>query len=164
MTVKRRDPNPRNPLIGYIVLITAAALTAVYAWYAFIQEADILAEPDAFEYMSSAMYFAVAAPPSLIAFFVIGTGFWIGWTILTIKVVPPMADIVEKKDYSKLKAVFLCLFTLAAAGFLGYGLYLKSFWAIAVPSAVIAAVILGAIFWVGIAIISARSTLPADKK
>ena len=96
--------------------------------------------------------------------FVLSTGFWIGWIILTIKVVPPMPEIVEKKDNSKIKAMFLCLITAALAVLLLYGVYVRSFWALAVPALVISAVVLGAIFWVGMAIITARSTLLSGKK
>ena len=74
-----------------------------------------------------------------------------------------MPEIVEKKDHSKIKAFFLCLTTLALAAGLVYGIYIKSFWALAIPAAVISLVILGAIFWVGIAIITTRSTLPDEK-
>jgi uncharacterized protein with PQ loop repeat len=109
-------------------------------------------------------YYAVAVPICLVSLAVIGTGFWIGWTLLTIKVVPPMPDIAEKKDSSKIKAFFLCLFTVCLGVLLMYGLYIKNFWALAIPAAAISLVVLGAIFWVGIAIITTRSTLPEEKK
>jgi uncharacterized protein with PQ loop repeat len=109
-------------------------------------------------------FFAVAVPVFLVSAAVIGTGFWIGWTILTIKVVPPMPDIVEKKDYSKIKAFFLCVFTLLLGALLLYGIYLKNFWALAIPAAAISLVVLGAVFWVGLAIITTRSTLPEEEK
>ena len=108
-------------------------------------------------------YYSIATPISLVSFFVIGTGFWIGFTILSIKVVTPMPEIIEKKDFSKIKAFFLCLFTLCTAILLGYGLYIRNYWALAIPAALISIIILGAIFWVGIAIITTRSTLPESK-
>lgn len=75
-----------------------------------------------------------------------------------------MPEIVEKKDNSKIKAFFLCLFTAALAVVLVYGVYVRSFWALAVPALVISAVVLGAVFWVGLAIITTRSTLPTNGK
>ncbi len=75
-----------------------------------------------------------------------------------------MPEIVEKKDYSKIKAFILCLVTLGLGGLLIYGIYIKNFWALAVPAAAISFVVLGAVFWVGIAIITTRSTLPEEKK
>lgn len=76
-----------------------------------------------------------------------------------------MAEIVEKKDYSKIKAFLLCILTLFLGVMLVYGLYQKNFWALAIPAGIISIVILGAVFWVGIAIITTRTTLPqGDKK
>lgn len=75
-----------------------------------------------------------------------------------------MPEIVEKKDFSKIKAFVLCVATLALGGLFIYGLYIRSFWALAVPAAMISLVILGAVFWVGIAIITTRSTLPEEKQ
>ncbi len=73
-----------------------------------------------------------------------------------------MPEIVEKRDFSKVQAFFLCLITLGLMGSLGYGIYIKNFWALAVPAALISMIILGAILWVGIAILTARTTLPED--
>lgn len=114
--------------------------------------------------LNNLTYFSAALPLLFVALSVIGTGFWIGWTILTIKVVPPMPEIVEKKDNSKIKAFFLCISMAALACALIYGVYIRSFWALAIPALVIAAVILGAVFWVGLAIITTRATLPIDNK
>jgi uncharacterized protein with PQ loop repeat len=94
----------------------------------------------------------------------LGTGFWVGWTILTIKVAPPMPEIVEKKDFARIKALLLCLITLALTGFFIYGIFIRSYLALAIPATLITLVILGMVFWVGVAIISTRSTLPDNKK
>ncbi len=114
--------------------------------------------------LNNLTYYSVAAPLLFVALSVIGTGFWIGWTILTIKVVPPMPEIVEKKDNSKIKAFLLCISMAALACALIYGVYIRNFWALAVPALVIAAVVLGAVFWVGLAIITTRTTLPVNNK
>ncbi|HOT43423.1 MAG TPA: hypothetical protein PLM53_00190 [Spirochaetota bacterium] len=114
--------------------------------------------------LSNFTFYAIAAPIGLVSMVVIGTGFWIGWTILAIKVVPPMPEIVEKKDFSKIKAFFMCIITLALGVLLIYGIYIRNFWALAIPAAAICIVILGAVFWVGIAIITTRSTLPEEKQ
>lgn len=71
-----------------------------------------------------------------------------------------MPEIAEGRDYSKLKAVFLCLAALALSLFFLYGVYVRSYWALAIPSAAIAFIILGMIFWVGVAIVTTRKTLP----
>ncbi len=75
-----------------------------------------------------------------------------------------MPEIVEKKDNSKIKAVLLCLITAALAALMIYGVYVRSFWALALPALIISAVVLGAVFWVGMAIITSRSTLLPNKK
>lgn len=75
-----------------------------------------------------------------------------------------MPEIVEKKDYAKVKAFFLCLLTAALAAAFVYGLSVRNYWALAIPAAAVTLVVLGMVFWVGVAIISARSTLPEDKK
>mgnify|MGYP007112378020 FL=1 len=75
-----------------------------------------------------------------------------------------MPEIVEKKDYAKVKAFFLCALMLALAAIFLYGVYIRNYWALAIPAAAVTLVVLGMVFWVGIAIITARSTLPENKK
>ncbi len=157
---------PRAKIWGYMaVLISAALFTlSLYSlFYLNYENFSIFSNTDLKE-LNNFTYFAAALPLTVISLFVIGTGFWIGWTILTIKVVPPMPEIVEKKDNSKIKAFLLCVSMLALAAMLVYGVYLKNFWALAIPALVISLVVLGAVFWVGMAIITTRSTLPVDNK
>ena len=156
---------PRAKFWGFTAIIISLFLIGFFIYAVFIinNGDNFYFESSSMSSLNSLTYYVIAAPIALVTIFVIGAGFWIGWTILTIKVVPPMPEIVEKKDYSKIKAFLLCLITLAVAVLFIYGIYLKNFWALAIPSAVISLVILGAIFWVGIAIITARSTLPDEK-
>ncbi len=74
-----------------------------------------------------------------------------------------MPEIVEKKDNSKFKAFLLCLATAALAVWFLWGIYNHYYLAIAIPAACITLVILGMVFWVGIAIITTRSTLKKEK-
>ena len=156
---------PRPRIIGYIALMAALSLFVLFI-YSFIQVFAEHVEYSRIDLrsLSTLTYLTIAIPIALTAMTVVCTGFWIGWTILTIKVVPPMPEIVEKRDFSKIKAFFLCLVTLGLGILLLYGLYIKNFWALAIPAAVISLVILGAVFWVGIAIITTRSTLPEEEK
>jgi len=149
---------PRAKIWGFLAITLSLLTTGCFVYFGFISE-------DTHAYMSlpKASFAAIAVPISLVAYAVLITGFWIGYTILTIKVVPPMPEIVEKRDYSKIQAFFLCLATLTLMGLLGYGIYIQSFWALAVPAAVISLVILGAILWVGVAILTTRTTLPEEK-
>jgi hypothetical protein len=156
---------PRPRIFGYVAVLAGLILSGLFLYSIIRVCCDTISyvNVDLHE-LSNFTYYAIAIPLSLVALAVIGTGLWIGWTILTIKVVPPMPEIVDKKDYSKIKAFFLCIVTVTLGVLLLYGLYIKNFWALAIPAAVITLVILGAIFWVGIAIITTRSTLPEDNK
>ena len=152
---------PRAKIYGYAALLVSLALGAAFVYYSMYVP---LAQESLSAPLNDSAYYAIAVPIGLLAFIVLGTGFWIGWTILTIKVAPPMPEIVEKKDFAKPKALVLCLVTLALLALFAYGVYLKSYWALAVPAAAFTVVVLGMIFWVGLAIITTRATLPEDKK
>jgi uncharacterized protein with PQ loop repeat len=147
---------------GFFACAAALLLAGLFAYNAF---GDVgCSDVPRLGALRASAYYAVALPIALVALGVCGTGFWVGWTILTIKVAPPMPEIVEKKDYAKIKAFFLCLFTLGLAAVFLYGMYIRSYWSLAIPAAAVTLVVLGMVFWVGAAIISARSTLPEDKK
>jgi len=156
---------PRSRFLGYIAVLFSISLGALFVYSIFwINIESYSFKADDLSVLNNYTFYAIAVPIALVSVFVIGTGFWIGWTILRIKVVPPMPEIVEKRDFSKIKAFFLCLFTLSLIFLLGYGIYIRNFWALAIPAAAISLVILGAVFWVGLAIITTRSTLPNEKK
>lgn len=158
----------RPKIWGFLVSGLSLLLAFVYfqSSFSFLYEMSEAGNVASVDFLSipASSYYAMAFPLSLVSLAVIGTGSWIGWTILTIKVVSPMPELAEKKDSSRIKAFFLLIITLGLMVLLGYGLYIKSFWALAVPAAVISFVILGAVFWVGFAIITTRTTLPESKK
>jgi uncharacterized protein with PQ loop repeat len=157
---------PRAKIWGLLAVLISSGLflLSVYSVF-FVTKGDFLLNLSVnLRDINTLTYYSVAAPIVLIALFVLSTGFWIGWVILSIKVVPPMPEIVEKKDNSKIKAFFLCVITAALAALLVYGVYLRSYWALAIPALIISAVILGAVFWVGVAIITTRSTLTSNGK
>lgn len=154
---------PRAKVWGFLSVLISVLLGYLYINAVFIKGNPVPAPVD-LKVLDSASYYAITVPIVLVAGIILATGFWIGFTILTIKVVPPMPEIVEKKDFSKIKALFLCMATVALGALLAYGVYVKSFWALAIPATVISFVIIGAIFWVGIAIITTRSSLPEDSQ
>lgn len=152
---------PRARILGIIACMISAALIAVFGYYAFIfNDAYSISS---MQKVASQTYYAVAVPVGLVTVGILATGFWVGMTILTIKVAPPMPEIVEKKDNSKFKAFLLCLVTAALAALFIYGVIQQYYLAIAIPAAIITLVLLGMVFWVGIAIITARSTLHKEK-
>lgn len=152
---------PRAKIYGYVAVIVATLLGIAFVYYAFIHY-DMYSSLH-FSSIDTGAYWAVVTPIAIVTLFILATGFWVGYTILTIKVAPPMPEIVEKKDNSKFKAFLLCLFTAALAAWFVYGVVKHYYLAIAIPAACITLVILGMVFWVGIAIITTRSTLKKDK-
>lgn len=148
---------PRARIFGYIAVAVSLACAALFVYFGFV---ETLLRPGA---PAGNAYYAIAVPIGFAALLVLGAGFWIGWTILTIKVAPPMPEIVDKRDYAKLKAFLLCLITAGLGALFLYGVYVKSFWALAAPAAVITLVVLGMVFWVGVAIITTRATLPREQ-
>lgn len=152
---------PRAKIYGYVAVIVAALLGIAFVYYAFIHY-DMYSSLH-FSSIDTSAYWAVVTPIAIVTLFILATGFWVGYTILTIKVAPPMPEIVEKKDNSKFKAFLLCLITAALAAWFVYGVVKHYYLAIAIPAACITLVILGMVFWVGIAIITTRSTLKKDK-
>jgi len=157
---------PRAKIWGFLAVLLSAALFGLSIFSIFILNYhgfDVFNNVNLKD-LETMTFYSVSIPLAAVTIFLLCTGFWIGWIILTIKVVPPMPEIVEKKDNSKIKAVFLCLITVSLAALMIYGVYIKSFWALAVPALIISAVVLGAVFWVGMAIITSRSTLITNKK
>jgi uncharacterized protein with PQ loop repeat len=157
---------PRAKIWGFLSVLISASIFGVIIFSIFIinyHDFTIFDSVNLNE-INSMTFYSVAIPITFVTIFLLSTGFWIGWVILTIKVVPPMPEIVEKKDNSKIKAVLLCLITVSLIVLMIYGVYIRNFWALAVPALVISAVVLGAIFWVGMAIITTRSTLITNKK
>ena len=112
---------PRAKIYGYIAVIVATLMGLVFVYYAFIHY-DMYSSVH-FSSIDTGAYWAVVLPIALVTLFVLATCFWVGYTILTIKVAPPMPEIVEKKDNSKFKAFLLCLVTIALAVWFVYGLY-----------------------------------------
>lgn len=147
----------RPRIIGLILIIISSALLA----FSFLQifGTEMLPLPVSLAGLSAGTYYSLAIPLGLIWIGIMGTGFWIGWTILTLKVETPMPEINNQKDTSKIKAAFLCVVTLALAGMFVWGIVIQSYWALAIPAAAVTLTVLGAIFWVGWAVLSARNTL-----
>lgn len=156
---------PRPRIIGYVAVLISLGLSGLFFYSLYVLNFErITYSAIDLRQLNTLTFYSIAIPAGMVSLAVICTGLWIGWTILTIKVVPPMPEIVEKKDFSKIKAFFLCLASLSLGVLLIYGIYIRNFWALAIPAAVITLVVLGAVFWVGMAIITTRSTLPENNK
>jgi len=156
----------RAKIWGYLAVIASAALFSFFIYSVFLLGLNDFPwfSGVTLDQLAHISYYSAALPLLLVALSFTGTVFWIGWVILTIKVAPPMSEIVGKNDHSRIKAFILCLVMVIISAALVYGIYIRSFWALALPALVISAVVLGAIFWVGVTIITTRATLPVNKK
>ncbi len=152
---------PRAKFYGFFAIILSLILGVLFFYFAFFNDIDFNND---LHLLNNSSFYTISIPIGLVSLVFLGTGFWVGWTILTIKVAPPMPEIVEKKDFARIKALLLCLITLVLCGFFIYGIFIRSYLALAIPATLITLVILGMVFWVGVAIISTRSTLPDNKK
>ena len=157
---------PKTKIWGFLAVIASATIFSFFIYSVFL-----LGLHDfpwflgvSLDQLSHITYYSAALPILLVALSATGTVFWIGWTILTIKVDYPMPEIVRKNDHAKAKAFMLCLVMVIISAALVYGVYIRSFWALALPALVISAVVLGALFWVGVTIITTRTQLSTNKK
>ncbi len=153
---------PRAKVYGFIACVISLLLGIIFFYNVFVFNEFYLNIN--LKDISNLTFFTLAIPIGIVALLFLGTGFWVGWTIITIKAVQPMPELVKKRDNSRIKAFFLCFITLMIAVLFLYGIYKRSYWALAIPAAVVTLVILGMIFWVGIAIITTRSTLPGKNE
>jgi len=157
---------PKTKLWVFITVIASTALFSFFVYAVFFLGLNDFPwfSGVSLNQLSHITYYSAALPILLVALSATGTGFWIGWTILTIKVAHPMPKIVEKNDHAKIKAFMLCLAMVIISAALVYGVYIRSFWALALPALVISAVLLGAVFWIGVTIITTRASSPTIKK
>lgn len=152
---------PRSRFLAFLFCIISLSAAAASINYIFIEnsESGLNMPLESMRVLSTLSFYFTAIPVVGVSILVLCTGFHIGWTILTIKVVAPMPDIINKKDNSKPMAFLLCLVSASIIFLLIYGLYLRSYWAVAIPAALISLVVLGAVFWIGLAILTSRNTL-----
>jgi len=157
---------PKTKIWGFLAVIASATIFSFFIYSVFL-----LGLHDfpwflgvSLDQLSHITYYSAALPILLVALSATGTVFWIGWTILTIKVDYPMPEIVRKNDHAKAKAFMLCLVMVIISAALVYGVYIRSFWALALPALVISAVVLGAVFWVGLTIMTTKAAVPPKIK
>ena len=85
---------PRAKIYGFIALMVAIILGFLFFYYAFFNNVNLM-NSDLIALTPSAFY-SISIPIAVVSLLLLMTGFWVGWTILTIKVAPPMPEIVEK--------------------------------------------------------------------
>ncbi len=156
----------RAKICGSLAVVASAALFSFFIYSVFLLGLNDFPwfSGVTLDQLAHITYYSAALPLLLVALSVTGNVFWIGWVIITTKVAPPMTEIAGKNDHSRIKAFILCLTMVIISAALIYGVYIRSFWALALPALAISAVVLGAIFWVGVTIITTRAALPVNKK
>lgn len=105
-------------------------------------------------------YWAVAIPVSVAVLSALWLMFWIGYTISTVEGIPE-----EAEHYSGGRARHIargiCLCSLILGVVFVVGVARRSYWTLAIPVAGGVLSLLGMIFWIGRAIITQKTSLPA---
>lgn len=135
----------RSRRTGVLVCVLSLAGAAAFAWGIHLRS-----------------FWALAIPVGLGVFWVLGLAFWVGYTINTVRGIPPEADQYQGRK-ARAIAALICLGSLAGGLAFLYGLAARSYWALAVPVSAAVLGLLSMVFWIGWAIVSQRTTLAADE-
>ena len=104
-------------------------------------------------------YWALAVPVAVGVFSALGLSFWVGYTINTVRGIPPEADHYAGRP-ARVIASLICVGSVGLGVAFVYGVALESYWALALPVAVAVLGLSSMVFWIGWAIVTQRSTLP----
>lgn len=104
------------------------------------------------------LYWALAIPVALGVFSALGLSFWVGYTINTVRGIPPEADHYAGRS-SRLIALAICAASIVGGVGFVYGIALESYWALALPVAGAVVGLASMVFWIGWAIVMQRTTL-----
>lgn len=103
-------------------------------------------------------YWALAIPVGAGVLAVLWASFWIGYTIRTVRGIPPEAEHYETRRARRM-ALGICGISVALAATFLFGVARQSYWALAVPVAGAVLGLAAMVFWIGWAIVTQRSTL-----
>ena len=103
-------------------------------------------------------YWALAIPVALGVLTTLSLSFWIGYTIATVRGIPPEADHYQGAHARRI-AKGICAGSVVLALIFGIGVLRESYWALALPVAGAVLGIAGMVFWIGWNILQQRSTL-----
>lgn len=103
-------------------------------------------------------YWALALPVAVGVLGALALAFWVGWTILTVRGVPPAAEPFDSRG-ARIGAVLLCAASAALAVVFLAGVWAGAYWALALPVAIAVLGLLAMVFHIGWAILTQRSTL-----
>jgi hypothetical protein len=101
-------------------------------------------------------YWALAIPVAAAVLIVLSLMFWIGYTINTVRGIPPEAEHYRSAGARWIALGICALSVLAALVFL-LGVWGRSYWALAIPVAIAVLGLAGMVFWIGWAILTQQA-------
>lgn len=104
-------------------------------------------------------YWALAIPVAAGVFTALGLSFWVGYTINTVRGIPPEADHYAGRP-ARLIALAICVVSIALGLVFLYGVAIQSYWALALPVGAAVLSLSSMVFWIGWAIVIQRASLP----
>lgn len=104
-------------------------------------------------------YWALAIPVAVAVLTALSLMFWIGYTINTVRGIPPEAEHYRSAGARWIALGICALSVLAALVFL-LGVWGRSYWALAIPVAVAVLGLAGMVFWIGWAILTQPAPPP----
>lgn len=132
----------RSRRTGWKICVAAAAGAALFLW-GLTQES----------------YWALALPVAVGVLAALSLSFYIGYTILTVRGIPAEAEHYDSRA-AKATALAICAASVVLGCVFVAGVIAQSYWALALPVAVAVLGLLGMVFWIGLAIVMQRTTLP----
>ena len=103
-------------------------------------------------------YWALAIPVAAGVFTALGLSFWVGYTINTVRGIPPEADHYAGRP-ARLIALSICAVSISLGLVFLYGVAMESYWALALPVGAAVLSLSSMVFWIGWAIVTQRTTV-----
>ena len=101
-------------------------------------------------------YWALAIPVAIGVLTALSLMFWIGYTINTVRGIPPEAE-HYRSDSARWIALVICALSILLALVFLLGILGRSYWALAVPVAIVVLGLAGMVFWIGWAILTQKT-------
>lgn len=131
----------RSRRTGWKICIGAALAAALFLWG-----------------LAQGSYWALALPVTAAVLTALGLSFYIGYTILTVRGIPAQAEHYDSRG-AKSAALAICVGSVAVGCIFVAGVIAQSYWALAIPVAAAVLGLLGMVFWIGVAIVTQKTTL-----
>ena len=132
----------RSRRTGWKICIAAVAAAMLFLWG-----------------LGQESYWALALPVTAAVLTALSLAFYVGYTILTVRGIPPEADQYDSRG-AKWAALCICAGSVVTGCIFLAGVIAQSYWALALPVAAAVLGLLGMVFWIGVAIVLQKTTLP----